>query len=280
MPKKHNTAPENIVFYKTPCFLIYDSPEFKEYPTHWHNAVEILMPTENIFPVVCGNREYILKENHILVIPPGELHNLKAQKGRRIIMLCDNAMLNDNPALNELSTVLSRTLWINDDFDSKLRSNLNGIITDMLGIFDNAPPFCEAILYQKFISLLLKIAEYKSRGENEEKNKDSDKTELFKKYIDSSYMNQITLDSLADAVGYSKYHISRILNSSGISFSDMLNSRRIKAAEIMLRDDSFTITQAAFSAGFTSITTFNRVFRKIKGCTPTRFREMYQEKNT
>jgi len=43
-------------------------------------AAEILMPTENIFPVVCGDKEYILKENDILIIPPGELHNLKALK--------------------------------------------------------------------------------------------------------------------------------------------------------------------------------------------------------
>ncbi len=275
----HNTDPENIVFYKTPCFLIYDSPEFKEYPMHWHNAVEILMPSENIFPVVCGDTEYILEENHILIIPPGELHNLKAQKGRRIIMLCDNAMLNDNPALSELNSVLSQPVWINGDYDSKFVSSLKDIIMDMVRIFDNPPPFCETILYQKFIKLLMKIAEYRIGMKSEEKNKSSDKTELIRRYIDSFYMNPITLDTLAEAVGYSKFHISRILNNNGVSFSDMLNARRIKAAEIMLRDDNFSVTQAALSAGFASITTFNRVFRKIKGCTPTQFREMYREKN-
>ena len=149
----------------------------------------------------------------------------------------------------------------------------------MVRIFDNPPPFCETILYQKFIAFLLKIAEYKKGTENEEKNKSSDKTELIRKYIDSFYMNQITLDTLAETVGYSKFHISRLLNSNGVSFSDMLNARRIRAAEILLRDDNFSVTQAALSAGFTSITTFNRVFRKIKGCTPTSFREMYREKN-
>lgn len=275
MQRKHNIDPENIVFYKTGCFLIYDSPEFKEYPMHWHNAVEILMPTENIFPVACSNTEYVLEENQVLIIPPGELHNLKAQNGRRIIMLCDNAMLEGNPALKELSTVLSEPVWINSDYDDYFVSELKDIILDMVKIFDEAPDFCETLLYQKLIAILLKVAEYKRHV----KNKNSDKTEFLKKYIDSFYMNPITLDTLAENVGYSKFHLSRLLNSSGISFSDMLNMRRIKAAEIMLRDDNFTVTQAALNSGFTSITTFNRVFRKIKGCTPTKFRKMYRENN-
>lgn len=279
MQNKHTTAPENIEYYKTPCFLVYDSPEVKEYPMHWHNAVEILMPTENVFPVICGDREYILKENDILIIPPGELHNLKEQVGRRIIMLCDNAMLSGNPALSELNSVLSEPVWINGSYDVSFVSTLNDIITDMLRIFDSSPLFCETILYQRLITLLLKIAEYRKHTKREEKNKSSDKTELIRKYIDSFYMNPITLDSLSDAVGYSKFHISRILGSGGTSFTDMLNARRIRAAEIMLREDSLSVTQAALSSGFLSITTFNRVFRRIKGCTPTEFRKMYREGN-
>ena len=279
MQENHSTAPENIIFYKTPCFLIYDSPEVKEYPMHWHNAVEILMPEENDFPVVCGDREYLLKENHILIIPPGELHNLKARKGRRIIMLCDNSMFNDNPALSELGSVFTKPLWINGDYDRGFLLQLNDIILDMLRIFDASPPFCEVILYQRFITLLLKIAEHIKHRENEEKSKLFDKTELIGKYIDSFYMNPITLDTLSEALGYSKFHISRLLSNSGLSFSDMVNERRIRAAEILLRNDSLSITQAAFSAGFSSITTFNRVFRRLKGCTPTRFRELYREEN-
>ena len=232
---------------------------------HWHNAVEILTPTENVIPVVCGNTEYILEENHILIIPPGELHNLKAQKGRRIIMLCDNAMLEGNPALSELNSFFSQPIWINDHYNNIFVTELNETIMEMAEIFDTTPRFCETILYQKFITLLLKIAEYKNNTKSDEKRIGSDKTELIHKYIDSFYMNPITLDTLSETVGYSKYYISRLLNSNGISFNDLLNAKRIKAAETMLRDNNSAVTQIAFNAGFTSITTFNRAFRKVIG---------------
>lgn len=275
MNANHNTAPENIDFNRTPCFWIYDSPEYKEYSMHWHNAVEILMPTENVFPVVCGDKEYILKESDVLIIPPGELHNLKAQHGRRIIMLCDNAMLKDNPALAEVCGIFSQTVWINENYSKGFVSELNKIIMEMVRIFDSAPPFCETLLYGKLIEILLKISEYNKSSEN----KSDEKTELVKRYIDAFYMNSVTLESLSEAIGYSKFHMSRFFAKNNTSFSDMLNARRIKEAEILLRNDNTPVTEIAMNVGFSSITTFNRAFRKFKDCTPTQFREMYREGN-
>lgn len=44
----------------------------------------------------------------------------------------------------------------------------------------------------------------------------------------------------------------------------------------MLLDDSVSIN-AAEQAGFASLTTFNRVFKEIKGYTPTEFRKLAQD---
>lgn len=278
MNSVHNTAPESLTFSRTPCFLVYDSDEYKEYKTHWHNAVEIIMPTENVFPVVCENNQYTLKENNILIIPAGHLHNLKAQKGRRIIMLCDNMMLKDNPAMGEINMLLSEPILIDNSYSTDLTKELCTIISDMKNTFENNAPFCETMLYQKLISLFLKILEYE-KFKGVEENKYSDKIGLIRKYIDTYFASPITLDSMANAIGYSKFHLSRLLSANGVSFTDMLNSRRIKAAEVMLHDESCSITQACMNTGFTSITTFNRAFKKHKMCTPTEFREMYRDKN-
>ncbi len=245
---------------------------------HWHNAMEILMPTENSFPVICGSTMYNLGVNDILIIPPGELHNLKAQVGRRYILLCDNAMFKDNPAVSELFLTFTQPIWINEEYNKSFVSELNGIIIEMSKIFDDSPPFCETLLYAKLIDILLKIAEYKIAADDG-KTTGGDKIELIKRYVDKFYMNDITLDCLSQAIGYSKYYLSRLLAENNISFPDTLNMRRIKEAEIMLRNESTPITQIAVNVGFTSIATFNRAFRKAKGCTPTQFRNMYREKN-
>ena len=103
-------------------------------------------------------------------------------------------------------------------------------------------------------------------------------------YIDSNYMYDISLDQLADVAGsltlrLSKYHFSRIFRQyNSMSYLQYINARRIKTAEILLLDPSIPITEVAMRSGFKSLTTFNRIFKEIKHCTPTDFKKLYRRK--
>ena len=92
-----------------------------------------------------------------------------------------------------------------------------------------------------------------------------------------NYMNDITLDDLADMAGYSKYHFSRIFKKyCNTTFIAFLNQRRIKAAEMLLLNEEMSVTNVAMQVGFSSLTTFNRVFKELKGGTPSEFRRLYR----
>ena len=77
---------ETIEYEDKRFVMLYDNNEIEFYPTHWHNAVEIIMPIENSFQVNASGKEYTLQEREIIIIPPGELHTLPPQEGRRIIL--------------------------------------------------------------------------------------------------------------------------------------------------------------------------------------------------
>ena len=75
--------------------------------------------------------------------------------------------------------------------------------------------------------------------------------------------------------GYSKYHFSRLFSEyTKETFCDYLNLRRIKAAEELLLNDSLSVTEIAMQSGFSSIATFNRLFRSLKGCSPSEYRKL------
>ena len=42
---------ETVDFSGDRSVLIYDNVETEEYPTHWHNAIEVIMPLVNSFNV-------------------------------------------------------------------------------------------------------------------------------------------------------------------------------------------------------------------------------------
>ena len=97
------------------------------------------------------------------------------------------------------------------------------------------------------------------------------------RYIDQNYMHDITLEDLASIAGYSPYHFSRLFKKySNTTFVNFLNRRRVKAAEMMLLEGGYSITDVAMQSGFSSLTTFNRVFKMINGYTPTEYKKLYR----
>ena len=96
-------------------------------------------------------------------------------------------------------------------------------------------------------------------------------------------MEEITLESIADIAGFSKFHFSRLFKQcSGQNFYDYLCFKRIKTAEMLLLKPTLPITEIALQSGFSSLSTFNRTFKRLKNCTPTEYRNLcskgfYQE---
>lgn len=92
-------------------------------------------------------------------------------------------------------------------------------------------------------------------------------------FINSHYMDPITLDEVADAVGLSKYYLSRNFKKmTDCSFCEYLNNKRVDAAAEMLTRSDNSVTFIALQAGFQSISSFNRIFKDVKGCSPKQYR--------
>lgn len=101
-------------------------------------------------------------------------------------------------------------------------------------------------------------------------------------YISQHYTENITLDTVAQNIGVSSAHLSRLLNKKGYSsFSDILNSLRVYEAKRLLEKTNISISEAAYESGFGSIRNFNRIFNKFFGCTPKEIKAAkYKEKPT
>ncbi len=95
-------------------------------------------------------------------------------------------------------------------------------------------------------------------------------------YIERHFRTNVTLHSVAKALGCHEKYLSRLLNdTTGMHFRTFLNSRRVEYACTMLRGpyrEDATIAAVAHEAGFSSINTFNRVFKQFCGATPYEYR--------
>lgn len=88
---------------------------------------------------------------------------------------------------------------------------------------------------------------------------------------------ELTLHQLAAKLEVPTYMVSQALNEGmKKNFYDLVNGYRVEEAKRLLLDSnnrSYTILSVGFEAGFNSKTTFNTVFKKFTGLTPTEFRD-------
>jgi AraC-like DNA-binding protein len=86
---------------------------------------------------------------------------------------------------------------------------------------------------------------------------------------------ELTLQQLAGKLGILPYQVSQAINEGlGKNFYDLVNGYRVREAKKLLLDaksKNYTILSIGFEAGFNSKTTFNTVFKKITGQTPSSF---------
>ncbi len=100
-----------------------------------------------------------------------------------------------------------------------------------------------------------------------------------KKYMEEEkpYRNPgLSLKEVAQAIDLSPHYLSQLINSYfNMNFYAFINGYRIEEAKHLLTDperDDDNIITIAYDSGFNAKTTFNSVFKKYTGLTPTQYR--------
>jgi AraC-like DNA-binding protein len=94
-------------------------------------------------------------------------------------------------------------------------------------------------------------------------------------YIALHQCEEISLGDVAKAVNMSAFYFCKTFRKvTGFTFIDYLARLRIESVKIGLLNPHKRISEAAYEAGFQSLSQFNRVFRRIAGQAPTAYRSV------
>ncbi len=95
-----------------------------------------------------------------------------------------------------------------------------------------------------------------------------------KGYLTENYMNEISMNQLAEQVGFSPFYFSRLFKQQfRMGFVDYLNDLRIAAAKSLLDDPTLTLKVVASRCGYDTPSYFAKIFKKRTGMTPTEYRQ-------
>jgi AraC-like DNA-binding protein len=95
-----------------------------------------------------------------------------------------------------------------------------------------------------------------------------------KQFINEHQADEISLGDVAHAVNTSTFYFCKLFKkATGLNFTEYLSRVRIEKARNLLLNPNLRVSEVAYSAGFQSLTHFNRIFRRIAGESPTQYRE-------
>ena len=100
-----------------------------------------------------------------------------------------------------------------------------------------------------------------------------EKLTAVKNYIDTRYYEGLDLNLLSDIFGISQNYLSASFSKEfDVSRPEYISIVRIKNAKPLFINSDKSVKEVAERVGFTSVSTFDRIFKKYEGITPTAFK--------
>jgi AraC-like DNA-binding protein len=123
-------------------------------------------------------------------------------------------------------------------------------------------------LYEIFESISTEVLEVKI-------SKRSRLTDKIKEYVHQNYDDSnLGLSMVATEFNVSEGYVSTLFKDQvGVNFSDYVEKLRMEEACNQLQESQISISQIAEEVGYNSIQSFRRAFKKVKGVSPSKFRE-------
>ena len=272
--QKSHEGYEVVTFSREPINLF--SAEVRRCEPHWHAAPEFICVLNGRFTILINGHPTTFGPGGMLYISPNEIHGLHAESPESRLLTV------------QFSPELLEKLHCNLMFDYQVPSAASYTPSDrqvwnaMLALAGDVATNGEHATFHRMsllYALLTQIERFGVPLKPESKAERKQDDELIKSclnYIDSHYMDPLTLSDLAHQAGLSYHYFSRLFKRvCGFNFKDYLTFIRVSKTVPLLCDTSIPITDIALQCGFSEHKYLIAAFRKFHNMTPTSFRKKY-----
>jgi AraC-like DNA-binding protein len=269
-------------------FTIFLS-EKTHFPPHWHGEMEIVYVLEGSIEVGLGHELYTLGPRDIFIIGSGQVHHfpLQTQDSKLVFIQFGpaffdsySAVMSDRRLTHPLLGRSGRWGPEETELHQLMEKQIQLLVHEYEEKSEGYPIAIKARLYDLFL-LLLRHAPMQRYSQEEKRNQLNrlNRLEMVFDYVENRMDSKITVAEVARVVNFSVYHFTRFFKAAtGMTFGDYLKHFRINKAEWYLTSTEDSITEIAMKTGFSSVQSFDRVFKELKGCSPRTFRSAIFDK--
>ena len=251
---------------------------------HFHPYCEILFVLSGVGVFLQDDKEIAIQRGNLIIVNPYRQH-IECSASESVPLDCvfftlenfmfctpasDATQLNDMESDNELPAQSEKILLY--DFSDCMQ-----LFSDAVRTFERElserPPRFEAYLNNLFNNLLIVVLRKTSLAKVPQTIQNSKGVQLpvaMAQYLDSYYMLDISLDTLAKHFYVNKYYLAHAFKKTyGKSPMQYLNYARVREAMSMLQSTDYSVTAVAGLVGFVNASHFAKVFKRYTGRSPS-----------
>ena len=245
---------------------------------HLHKEYEFLEIKKGILKCVTSDSEYIAQTGDVLFINsyvPHSTYDINGFHESSLIQF--NSPITSESIFQyvvRLSTISDMPCYVfkkGDTVTETIKQHMNAIISE----YNERSPFWNDYVQanQFMIIAILRrngiISDYIHK-----KAVELDRIRPVIEYINKNYSQELSTADLSKILNFNESYFCRLFKKTmGTSALDYLNFVRICKAEHLLRNGA-SISDAAYKSGFSSLSYFNRVFKKYNHYTPSEYKKI------
>ncbi|MEO5893193.1 MAG: AraC family transcriptional regulator [Ferruginibacter sp.] len=268
--------------------VIQDTEKDFDYPWHYHPEFELIYIQRSHGTRYVGNSiENFFDDDLVLIgsnLPHCWINTAGQQQPARAIVIYLKEEFVDQTwmqscefeAIRKLLTLSGKGIKFDQSVALRLKEKCNGLFASTF------TPLEKLMLLLTILQELAQTEEYHllcEQGFSYELNPShNDRINIVYKYIETHYLEKISLADIAAQVHMSEEYFSRFFRKvMKKSFFEFLNEYKINRACKLLIETDKQISQVCYASGFESIPFFYRQFKKFKDCQPSQYRLNYQK---
>lgn len=252
---------------------------------HWHDWYQIIYILQGEALLQVNDETSRVMKDDIIILKEGDIHSIYTEPSKKteifVIIFHADLIQNYNTLLfeskyilsflNNSSSIISHIINT-DNNHSKLHNIMMGLYDEFTNKENGYELFVKGYLYQ-LIAILARNNTINSRSSFKEI--ELQKLDKLFKYIETNYKENIDLKMAADILNLSYAYFSRYFKKiTGRTFKEYLDYVRICEAEKLILSKNLNISEAAYEVGFSNVSSFNRVFKRVRNYPPSNIKKI------
>ena len=249
---------------------------FSSYPLHRHVAIELMYVMAGELCVMIDGESHTANEGDLVFVGSRLSHAVTACGEDTVFLLIEFGPVFTHNQFDGIAALAPHAPVLNRDTHPEMEAILPlllEIVSERRNPTDESGLIIAGNISKAAAYLCRALAPKESTAtQNDVASKRRMSAEQVIDFITYHYMEELTVKEVADRMGYSVCSFCRIVKKEfGKSFHVLLNEERIKKACSLLYDTDLPVYQIAREVGFSEAKSFCRVFKSIKGCTPSTY---------